>query len=167
MMRQSITLRDPKVQQLIGGSLMKANLKWVVIVLLLVAACTRYPTQQVYQGVDIKVVSIERMSEWKQGMMSTTRPRNPGDDVAVVHLEFRSTGGQKQIKFDHSEIVLIDSQGNKHNAEEDLTFTVGGGQPLPWEIAFAVPKVAGLKTLQLGGARFDVENIKLAQSSQK
>ena len=146
---------------------MKANLKWVVIVLPILAACTRYPTQQVYQGVDIKVASIERMNEWKQGMMSTTVPRNPGDDVAVIHLEFKSTGGQKQIKFDHSEIVLIDSQGNKHKAEEALTFTVGGDKPLPWEIAFAVPKVAGLKTLQLGGARFDLEKIKPAQKTEQ
>lgn len=118
---------------------------------------------QIYQGVEIKLVSLQRRESLQQGV-SVLRPTSPGDEIALIKVEFKSTSGPKELKLDHSEMTITDAQGAKHNPSEDLTFTLSDKSALPWDIGFAVPKGAQLKTLELGGTKFDLTNVPATQS---
>jgi hypothetical protein len=134
----------------------------ISLILVLTMAC-KSSNPQIYQGVEIKLVSLQRMASFQQGL-ATLRPTRPGDEIALIQVEFKSTSGQKELKLNHSEMIVTDAQGAKHNPSEDLTFTLNDKSPLPWDIGFPVPKGAQLKTLELGGTKFDLTNVPAMQS---
>ncbi len=127
------------------------------LILVLSMAC-KSSNPQVYQGVEIKLVALQRMASFQQGS-SVLRPKSPGDEIALIQVEFKSTSGPKELKLDHSEMTITDAQGAKHNPAEDLTFTLSDKSALAYDIGFPVPKGAQLKTLELGGAKFDLTNV--------
>lgn len=134
----------------------------ISVILVSMMAC-KSSNPQVYQGVEIKLVALQRMASLQQGS-SVLRPTNRGDEIALIQVEFKSTSGPKELKLNHSEMTITDAQGAKHNPSEDLTFTLSDKSALPWDIGFAVPKGAQLKTLELGGAKFDLTNVPATQS---
>ena len=110
---------------------------------------------QKHAGVEIKLLSISRMAEYQVGMQRAVA-RGPDNEIAVVQVEF-SPAGASTLKLPATECELKDTNGNTYLSDMDLDFGLGSGERvMVWDLTFAVPKTASLKSLRVGTAVFDL-----------
>jgi hypothetical protein len=128
----------------------------IFLVVLTLSACGGSSNSKSMKGVKITVLSVERMSEFREGM-DRWHASSPEDEVAVVNVEFKAIHKEIDLKLNHSEMILIDSLGNKNMANFDLSFN-NIQKPINWKITFAVKKHIGLSKLRLGEAEFDLNS---------
>lgn len=160
-MHRSQISEPTAVSVMARGNMIRLGL--LISVILLPTMACKSSNPQTYQGVEIKLIGVRRMASFQQGT-AILRPTSPGDEIAVIQVEFKSTSGPKELKLNHSEMSITDAQDAKHNPAEDLTFTLSDKSALPWDIAFVVPKNGQLKTLELAGAKFDLTDVPATQS---
>ena len=81
-------------------------------------------------------------------------------------MKFTTAEGIKKLELDHSQMILIDSQGNADTSSMDWSFGGISEEPFPWDIAFGVKKNVGLSKLKLGEAEFNLKRFKCKQELQ-
>jgi len=135
-------------------------------ILLAVCACSESRTKQ-HAGVNVRLVSISRTAEVRQGVMGSFRPRDPNDEIAVVKLEI-SPAGSTKVKLGAKDCELKDTEGKSHFSDSDMEFTLGGNDSkMPWDFHFAVPKSAMLDTLRIGTATFKLGGVRELDAEAK
>ena len=88
--------------------------------------------------------------------MQQARAKGPDHEMAVVQLEF-SAADQTNLKLPADQVQLTDSDGKTYNSDADLEFNLGSSERvMVWDMTFAVPKTASLKSLRVGTADFDL-----------
>jgi hypothetical protein len=125
----------------------------VVLALTVFAGCASRNT--VATGVEAKPVKIERAKQITIGSAAATA--RPGYNVARVMFEIKSAGNVKELKLNHDEQELIDTDGKSYKSNADLSFSFGsGGGTMSMDSMFEVPENATLKTFKLGNASMDI-----------
>ena len=132
----------------------------LMIVTLAVSGCSSATSRtQKHAGINVKLNSIARVSVYEAGMQQA-RAKSPDHEIAVVQLEF-SPADQTNLKLPAADVQLTDSDGKSYNSDADLEFNLGSSERvMVWDITFAVPKTASLKSLRVGTAEFDLGGTK-------
>lgn len=138
------------------------------------------PTQQTIRGMKVSVVRLYRVKEYKLpfgGDPSATWPKalgeqptftaEEGQEIAVVCLSLTKSPESKVEGVSFGDFWLYDVEENKFRSLFANMYIGSFPQPTSTvEVPFAVPKGSQLKTFQVEGVSFDLEEPKTEKPKQ-